>query len=620
MIWSLLLIVLLSNVSKTDQSKWIDQNRSLLPVESVATPRTQSSEGRILVIVKNIFNRSDFQTRIVGGGPADAGAYPFFAHATDDELCGGTLIYPDIILTAAHCIGAYTSEMGTDVSVIIGSNDLFGRDGAERVTVDFVFPHPDYSPGTEENDIMLVKLASLSSAPLVTLNTDPNLPLDGQAVTVIGFGFTSDGGDVSEELLEVEVEAIGFVDCNAQLPGSIFEETHICAGVAEGGKDSCSGDSGGPLLDSAATVLQYGLVSFGVGCAQPNTPGVYTRVSAYRDWIQSFICNNSTRPPQTCDIDVGASESPSGFPSDAPSQDPTPQTGTSSGFPSLIPTTSSETSKPPFGSSLSPTRSSEASEAPTGAPTGTSPGASASGFPSLSPTNDLDVGTSEAPSGFLSDIPSQDLTSPTASIIPSLSPTLRPQTQSFPPTENPSGSQTAPTLPPTTSQPKPGSSNRKPKKVPKSKTSQVGIVHNRKKRRQKRRHNNIFKKSRKQRRPRHRHKRKGSQKLKEPTVSAFPTAVKGMQKNYMSIFDKSMNDKPMTDTSMQDKTMKNKSMKGMKTKDKSMKGKSNKKSMQGRLNEKPMKNKSSKKPMQGRMSSKANKRWGIWHFPRYFSR
>ena len=172
-----------------------------------------------------------------------------------------------MVLTAAHCTGAYGKD------VIFGSNDVYGRDGAPRIDVDFLFQHPDYNKPNEreENDIMLVKLAEPSDQPLVTLNKDPSKPADGAAVTVIGFGLTTEGGEISEALQEVELDAIGYTECRQALGPLVSEDKQVCAGVEGGGKDSCSGDSGGPLFDSS-TKVQYGLVSFGVGCARPNSP------------------------------------------------------------------------------------------------------------------------------------------------------------------------------------------------------------------------------------------------------------------------------------------------------------------------------------------------------------
>ena len=79
--------------------------------------------------------------RIVGGFPATAGEFPFLVHGADGELCGGTLIAPDIVLTAAHCTGAFGSF------VIIGAIDVYGRDRTPRINVESLNPHPDYVPG-----------------------------------------------------------------------------------------------------------------------------------------------------------------------------------------------------------------------------------------------------------------------------------------------------------------------------------------------------------------------------------------------------------------------------------------------------------------------------------------
>ena len=227
-------------------------------------------------------------------------------------------------MTAGHCVGAYSAD------VIIGSVDVFGNDGAERIDVQSLFLHPSYNlpQGMQENDIMLVKLNAPSTAETVILNKDRAQPADDTSVTVIGFGTTSFGGSISIPLLEVDVLTVDHGTCNSQLAAEISQDTQICAGIPAGGKDACQGDSGGPLLDSG-TMIQYGIVSFGFGCAKPNSPGVYTNVAAYSEWIERTICENSAVPPGSCGGNIVIeSEAPSAAPSTAALSD----------MPSIVPT------------------------------------------------------------------------------------------------------------------------------------------------------------------------------------------------------------------------------------------------------------------------------------------
>ena len=204
--------------------------------------------------------------------------------------------------------------------------------------VEFEFPHPEYSsPNPDDNDIMLIKLSIPSSAPLVQLNYDPSNPEDNQSVTVIGFGYTEYKGEFSQDLLKVDVDVVPFTECNDVYNG-ITESIMICAGTKEGGRDACQGDSGGPLLSNPN--VQVGIVSFGDGCGKPAIPGVYTRVSAFEDWIKRSICNISDSPPTECDQ---LTNTPTYMPVSSPTTLPTnhlPPTDNTTTIPTMAPSTS----------------------------------------------------------------------------------------------------------------------------------------------------------------------------------------------------------------------------------------------------------------------------------------
>jgi Trypsin len=169
-------------------------------------------------------NRKDnVDYRIVGGRPAAPGVYPSYVHTLEPFLCGGTLIHEDIVLTAAHCEGAF------EAGVYIGGLERGGSDGT-RLDVQTEFPHPDFDIDTQFNDIMLVKLTSPSSAPLGPLNFDPARPVENDVLTVIGFGRTSEDGDTSPILLEVVVDVFSDDFC-FDLYRYYDPMTMLCAGT-----------------------------------------------------------------------------------------------------------------------------------------------------------------------------------------------------------------------------------------------------------------------------------------------------------------------------------------------------------------------------------------------------
>jgi len=242
---------------------------------------------------------------IVGGRPADPGEWPWqvaLVFSDSDSLydglnCGGSLIAREWVLTAAHCFDLRTAE---DYDVAAGVHDLTDpAPGFRRVSIAEVIIHPDYDPFTLDNDIALLRLAEPIDARPADGTTLPIAyaqlvpagvgQLAGVEATVTGWGTRAFGLlDRPPDLHEVDVPIVANADCDAAYGGGITANM-LCAGVPQGGRDSCQGDSGGPLVVFEETDGQWqqaGIVSWGIGCAQPGLPGVYSRVSNYIPWLR----------------------------------------------------------------------------------------------------------------------------------------------------------------------------------------------------------------------------------------------------------------------------------------------------------------------------------------------
>ncbi|XP_041673433.1 transmembrane protease serine 9-like [Cheilinus undulatus] len=239
-------------------------------------------------------------TRIVGGQVASNGSWPWMASLTiaSFHFCGGTLITNEWVLTAAHCIE------GTPLSSVVvhlGRQSQEGPNPNELSrTILQSFIHPNFSIFSADNDIALLRLVSPVTftdyiRPVCLAAPDSTL-FSGTDTWVTGWGDINFAVSLPspQNLMEVKVPVVGNNRCSCYYDSfNPITDNMICAGLEDGGKGPCQGDSGGPMvIMQNGTFIQEGVVSFGVGCAEPTFPGVFTRVSRYQSWINSHITFN----------------------------------------------------------------------------------------------------------------------------------------------------------------------------------------------------------------------------------------------------------------------------------------------------------------------------------------
>lgn len=242
-------------------------------------------------------------SKIIGGFYAKQGDDPWQVGFVRSELsgpyrrafCGGSLIAPNWVVTAAHCVDLDTKP--GDFYIVAGDVDL-SKGAAVRIAN--IYVHPNYLAKHHLNDIALVKLERPATAPARAIQV---LPLSKEQAAfkwrsiarVTGWGYLAEKGATVADLRTVDIPIYPNSLCNDQVSydGAISDDM-VCAGLPEGTKDSCQGDSGGPLSVLLEGQRQLaGVVSWGEGCGRPLKFGVYTRIAHYSSWLDICMTGDS---------------------------------------------------------------------------------------------------------------------------------------------------------------------------------------------------------------------------------------------------------------------------------------------------------------------------------------
>jgi secreted trypsin-like serine protease len=224
--------------------------------------------------------------RIVGGTVTTTDRYPYVMQIADsgqNQFCGGTLVAPNKVVTAAHCVDWITSE---EMRVIGGRTYLDGNDGTVRRVTD-TWIHPNWMPDKYRNDVAVLTLArDMPYEPIRYVSSTAKPYAVGTDARILGWGTTREGGPSSNRLRTALVPVVSNGDCKESYPVLFNSTAMVCAGLPEGGRDTCQGDSGGPFVINGRLA---GITSWGNGCAREGYPGVYTRLTTFSDLVTEQI-------------------------------------------------------------------------------------------------------------------------------------------------------------------------------------------------------------------------------------------------------------------------------------------------------------------------------------------
>ncbi|KAK9302902.1 hypothetical protein QLX08_005241 [Tetragonisca angustula] len=244
------------------------------------------------------------KTRIVGGNVTSVYEFPWIVSMSKQGTfyCAGSLITRKHVLTAAHCMEGFDRR---SIKLVLVDNDRekFDKNAIIR-RIKSVVIHEKFHSYTYNNDIAIIEMDRPVNVNGIVrtacLPEDKAIDYTGATATVIGWGRTGESEPVSNELRRVNLPILSQEECDQSgYQTNRISENMFCAGYLEGDLDACFGDSGGPLhvKGTFGHLEVIGIISWGRGCARPNFPGIYTKLTNYLGWLKDHLGGECVCPP-----------------------------------------------------------------------------------------------------------------------------------------------------------------------------------------------------------------------------------------------------------------------------------------------------------------------------------